>query len=207
MFSKSSLVNNTLENWLFKKTTVTYNFNYKACCPWIFLLKLFYIGPKTFLIASLRWPLIYSFADIRLLCMHFQVAQNMFQWCAILFSVLCYIFFVSPCFNRTLWWQSKVSCVLSLSFYAGCKSPFCCKQCFQNHSTLLPPICYHTECWALQYCAFNSNLMCSSLSDVNFALVIPFFLAQWLQCKQHHISWLLIPDYTIEIANNVRVIK
>ena len=48
MFSRSSLVNNTLENWLFKKTTVTYNFNYKACYPWIFLLKPFYIGPKTF---------------------------------------------------------------------------------------------------------------------------------------------------------------
>lgn len=126
----------------------------------------------------------------------------------ILFSVLCYIFFVSPCFNYcSLWWQSKVSCILSLSFYSGCKSPLCCKQCFQNHSTLFPPICYHTECWALQYCAFNSNLICSSLSDVNFALVIPFFLARWLQCKQHYISWLLIPDYTIEIANNVRVIK
>ena len=125
----------------------------------------------------------------------------------ILFSVLCYIFFVSPCFNCPLWWQSKVSCILSLSFYSGCKCPLCSKQCFQNHSTLFPPICYHTECWALQYCAFNSNLICSSLSDVNFALVIPFFLARWLQCKQHYISWLLIPDYTIEIANNVRVIK
>lgn len=123
--------------------------------------------------------------------------------CFVIYSLYIYI-----CFNYcSLWWQSKVSCILSLSFYSGCKSPLCCKQCFQNHSTLFPPICYHTECWALQYCAFNSNLICSSLSDVNFALVIPFFLARWLQCKQHYISWLLIPDYTIEIANNVRVIK
>ena len=61
--------------------------------------------------------------------------------------------------------------------------------------------------WVLSFAvsAFNSNLICSSLSDVNFVLVIPFFLARWygfsVNNTIYHDCWLLIIQLKLQIMS------